>query len=167
MTELEFEKHGAYQGVAEVMGAPILNWKAERESKEYDACTFSIKNAIVAGRNAKVTPKKIGQFVTFWKREGDGPIAPYELSDDFDFLLVNVATEHHQGQFLFSKAVLVKQGIVSSATREGKRAFRVYPPWDEVSSAQARKSQKWQLQYFVALKPKADEGALKKLFARD
>ena len=33
--------------------------------------------------------------------------------------------------------------------RGGKRAIRVYPPWDTTISQQARKTQKWQLEYFL------------------
>jgi hypothetical protein len=33
----------------------------------------------------------------------------------------------------------------------GKRAIRVYPPWDKAESRQAEKTQKWQLEYFVEI----------------
>ena len=38
------------------------------ESQDYGACTFEVNKKIIKFRVAKVTPKKIGQFVTFWKR---------------------------------------------------------------------------------------------------
>lgn len=60
----------------------------ESESQDYSACTFQTGNKSIHFRKAKITPKKIGQFVTFWKRTGSGPIAPYDLHDSFDLLVV-------------------------------------------------------------------------------
>ena len=37
---------------------------------------------------AKITPTKIGQFVTLWKRSGKLPIQPFDLS--IDFVVVSV-----------------------------------------------------------------------------
>jgi hypothetical protein len=45
---------------------------------------------------------------------------------------------------------LVEKGIISDK-REGKRAIRVYPPWDFTESKQAQKIQKWQLNYFLQI----------------
>lgn len=33
----------------------------------------------------------------------------------------------------------------------GKRAIRVYPPWDKTINQQAQKTQKWQLEYFLGI----------------
>ncbi|MFQ6421766.1 MULTISPECIES: MepB family protein [unclassified Bacillus (in: firmicutes)] len=33
----------------------------------------------------------------------------------------------------------------------GKRAIRVYPPWDKTTSRQAQKTQAWQLEYFLEI----------------
>lgn len=55
--------------------------KAEPESAEYNACSFSIEGRVVKYRQAKITPTKIGQFVTIWKRSPQGPILPYDHSD--------------------------------------------------------------------------------------
>jgi len=45
--------------------------RREAESAEYEAHFFKLNNLAVRYRKAKVTPTKTGQFVTFWKREGD------------------------------------------------------------------------------------------------
>ena len=37
----------------------------------------------------------------------------------------------------------------ASRASTGKRALRVYPPWDASTSRQAQRTQAWQLQYFV------------------
>jgi len=78
----------------------------EPESEEYGAHTFSLENSIIKFRVAKTTPKKIGQFVTCWKRNQVGPIQPFDLEDSFDFLVVTVRSGENFGQFVFPKAVL-------------------------------------------------------------
>ena len=47
----------------------ISNFHKELESKEYQACRFNLNNKHIICRTAKITPKKVGQFVTFWKRK--------------------------------------------------------------------------------------------------
>lgn len=130
-------------------GLFVENLNIEEESKDYGAAEFTINHHPVKFRVGKITPTKIGQFVTFWKRLGKGPILPYEFTDSFDFLVVSVRTENHFGQFVFPKAVLCEKGIVSCNEKEGKRAMRIYPPWDKADNTQAKKTQAWQLQYFI------------------
>lgn len=120
----------------------------EAESQEYGACEFEMNGHNIKFRVAKITPTKVGQFVTFWKRIGSGPIMPYDMVDALDLLVVSVRTADHFGQFVFPKAVLCEKGFVSRAGQGGKRAMRVYPPWDTTDSKQAQKTQLWQLQYF-------------------
>lgn len=130
-------------------GLFLQNLKIDEESAEYGASEFTIKNRSVKFRVGKITPTKVGQFVTFWKRIDKGPILPYDLNDSFDFLVVSVRAENHFGQFVFPKTVLCDQGIVSGNGQEGKRAMRVYPPWNKTDNAQSKKTQSWQLQYFI------------------
>ena len=80
--------------------------------------------------------------MTFWKRNGDGPIEPLNETDQIDFNTVNVRTENELGQFVFPKSVLIKKGIISAERKEGKRAFRVYPNWDTAKNKQAERTQK-------------------------
>ena len=126
----------------------ISNFKIELESKEYGACQFKLNGINIICRNAKITPKKVGQFVTFWKRIVSIEIEPFNENDLFDFFVVNVQCEKSIGQFVFPKSVLVEKGIISTEMKEGKRAFRVYPSWNLNLNEQALKSQKWQLKYF-------------------
>lgn len=130
-------------------GYSIKNLKNEPESAEYGAAEFTLNDRRIKFRVAKITPTKIGQFVTFWKRSGKGPIAPYHEDDLFDFLVVCVHSGEHFGQFIFPKQVLCEKGIVSTNDKEGKRAMRVYPPWDITDNAQAKRTQKWQLEWFI------------------
>lgn len=129
---------------------------AETEGKEYNACRFQLNGLNILSRNAKVTPRKVGQFVTFWKRNGNGLIEPFGESDQIDFYTVNVRSEKEFGQFVFPKSLLIKKGILSTEKKEGKRAFRVYPIWDTVKSKQAEKTQKWQMNCFYQINSSTD-----------
>ncbi|EJP05170.1 MepB domain protein [Leptospira interrogans serovar Bulgarica str. Mallika] len=40
----------------------------EKEGSDYGACNFELKKWKITFRVAKITPKKVGQFVTLWKR---------------------------------------------------------------------------------------------------
>ncbi|MGJ8734864.1 MAG: MepB family protein, partial [Cellulophaga sp.] len=60
----------------------ITNFILEEESKEYDACRFLLSGRVIISRNSKITPKKLGQFVTFWKRSKSGPIEPFNAADN-------------------------------------------------------------------------------------
>lgn len=102
-------------------------------------------------RVAKITPTKVGQFLPLWKRSGDGLIQPYDISDSVDLFVISIRQGNNFGQFVFPKAVLCKQVIVSNKGKDGKRAIRVYPSWDEPMSRQAQKTQIWQLKYFLEI----------------
>lgn len=121
----------------------------ETESAEYNACQFELNNLFVRFRVSKITPTKVGQFVTLWKRNGNGPIQPFDSTDSLDLVIISSRNENHFGQFIFPKAVLCEQGIISHNGKEGKRAIRVYPPWDNAINKQAQRTQKWQLNYFI------------------
>ena len=144
----------------------ISDFIAESESKEYNACQFKLNGQNVICRDAKITPKKAGQFVTFWKRIGNNPIEPFCETDGIDYFVVNVRTENHFGQFVFPKSVLIKKGIISTNKKEGKRAFRVYPPWVFVENKQAESTQKWQLNYFLTVDKSTDLNCAIKLYKK-
>ncbi len=123
------------------------------ESKEYDACTFTLDSKKIIHRTAKITPTKNGQFVTVWKRNSDGITEPFNTKDDFDAYIITVKFEDKLGQFIFPKELLAKNKIITHNGSDGKRGIRVYPPWDITSSKQAEKTQTWQLNYFIQFKP--------------
>lgn len=123
----------------------------EKESAAYNACQLQLNDKKVLFRTAKVTPTKIGQFVTLWKRIENGTIAPFDTTDAIDMVIIETKTNTHSGLFVFPASILFEQTIFSTETKEGKRAIRVYPPWDKTINKQAQKSQKWQLNYFVNL----------------
>ena len=141
----------------------------EAESSEYGAYTFKIDTLSVTFRVAKITPTKIGQFVTLWKRIRKGPIQPFDSTDSIDLFIISTRKNNRFGQFVFPKSALCEHGIVSTKNKEGKRAIRVYPPWDVTLSKQAQKTQKWQLDYFLEIsndKP-IDIELLKKLYTKN
>ena len=145
----------------------ISDFRIEVESKEYNACQFRLSDLNVVCRNAKITPKKVGQFVTFWKRDMNQPIEPFHENDAIDFFVVNIQTAHSRGQFVFPKAILLQKGIISTEKKEGKRAFRVYPNWDKTTSTQAARTQKWQLDYFYELNATTDLKKVLELYTKE
>lgn len=68
------------------LGLVISNLHQEQESKEYFGCNFQLNSFQIKFRKSKVTPTKVGQFVTLWKRN---PISketePFTSEDTSDF----------------------------------------------------------------------------------
>lgn len=159
-TELSLAKSLIY----DTLGFTFENAVAQKESVEYNAYTFQLNGMNVVFRSAKITPTKTGQFVTLWKRIGNGPIMPFDASDAIDFVVVSVRTENHYGQFVFPKSALIKHSVFTTACKDGKRAIRVYPSWDKTENTQAKKTQKWQLDYFVDFSKGIDEQRVRVLY---
>ncbi len=67
-----------------------------------------------------MTPKKIGQFVTFWKRDLDGKTVPFDVNDDFDFYIIAIEENENSGFFVFPKVILEKENLISSEKKLGK-----------------------------------------------
>lgn len=143
----------------------ISAFKKELEGTEYDACLFKLNEKQMICRSSKITPKKNGQFVTFWKRNKEGIAEPFNENDDIDFYVINVHSENNFGQFVFPKSVLVDKGIISTELKDGKRGFRVYPKWDKPQNKQAEKTQKWQLNYFYEVNKSTDLKKVIELYA--
>lgn len=145
--ELNEVQHRVYDTLGFQYSQPVM----EAESSEYGACGFELNRQPVKFRIAKNTPTKIGQFVTLWKRVGNGPIQPYDRSDSVDFFIINARKGDYLGQFVFPASILCQQDVFSINGIGGKRAIRVYPPWDFAVNRQAQKTQKWQLDYFLEI----------------
>lgn len=121
------------------------------ESEEYEGFNFRLENKNVKYRKAKITPKKIGQFVTLWKRNAAGQTEPFHVDDDFDFYIIAVERDERFGIFVFPKRVLCERQILSTSSKEGKRGFRLYAEWDKPENKQAEKTKAWQCLYFIEL----------------
>ena len=84
----------------------------ELEGTEYNACQFKLNGKKIICRSAKITPKKMGQFVTFWKRNKKGITEPYNKTNQIDFYVIHVKTKNNFGPFVLPKAVLISKGIM-------------------------------------------------------
>ncbi len=167
-SNLPLDLLAAIEFAYEPNGFTCKNITQEAESQEYNAFVFELNTLKIKFRTGKITPTKIGQFVTLWKRSNNGIILPYDLNDEIDFFIVSVRKAEHFGQFVFPKQILAERGIVSSGEKEGKRAMRIYPPWDITESQQAKKTQAWQLMYFFEIPSFkcVDSNMVKKLLCR-
>ncbi len=130
----------------------FTNLKLNSESVEYGACSFELNGLRIEHRVSKITPTKTGQFVSIWKRNKNGVTEPFDVSDDFDFIVITSKQDDQMGQFVFPKSVLAEKGIISHKEGKGKRGIRVYPPWDITTNVQAEKTQIWQINYFLPIK---------------
>ena len=129
----------------------IQDIQEERQNSEYGAGRFLLNTKSIRFRVAKITPKKIGQFVALWEKDENDKNQPFTYDNSPDFIVINTFTENHFGQFIFPKTVLAARSILRSEHSNGKMAFRVYPSWDTPASKQAVATQKWQLLYFIDL----------------
>ncbi|MHA7270452.1 MepB family protein [Arthrobacter sp. HLT1-20] len=121
----------------------------EPESADYAAHRLTLGGRSAVFRVAKTTPTKVGQFVTLWQRSVAGPIRPFDMDDGVSLFIIQVASGAGLGQFVFPLAALAHHGVVSVDGKGGKRALRVYAPDVVTASAQARRTQKWQCEYFL------------------
>lgn len=135
--------------LVEITQSQISNLIEEDESKEYFGYNFEVDKLNFKFRKAKITPKKVGLFVTLWKRNSKNETEPFKASDNFDFYIVATEENENYGLFLFPKNELVARQILSTTLKEGKRGFRVYPNWSKTENKQAEKTQLWQTRYFV------------------
>lgn len=153
------------QQVYDPCGFSFTNFRIENEQKEYFACKFCINDSLVICRTAKITPKKVGQFVSCWKRDADtGQTKPFDADDTIDFYVINVQQEGRLGQFVFPASVLIDKRILSTSEQDGKRGFRVYPIWSHPNNKQAVHTQRWQLNYFFEIQKDVDVTSIKTLF---
>ena len=143
----------------------ITNFTVGKEGREYSACEFSLNNKKVICRDAKITPKKIGQFVTFWQRNLEGVTVPFHQTQAIDCFIVNVKDQQSFGQFVFPISILIEKEIVTTNLKDGKRAFRVYPPWCNPQSKQAKRTQDWQLHFYLKIAQPLSFDRIKKLYA--
>ncbi|WP_373694088.1 MepB family protein [Bacillus pseudomycoides] len=129
----------------------ITNLKEEKQNSEYSGWTFQLNNKTIRFRVSKITPNKIGQFVSFWEKNENMQNQAFFYDSAPDLLVITCIDDNKLGQFIFPKEILLKEKILKTQSQKGKMAMRIYPIWDNPVSNQAKKSQMWQLQYFVNL----------------
>ncbi|TGK37592.1 MepB protein [Leptospira gomenensis] len=138
----------------------IDDYRVEEESVEYNAAHIQVKEKRIVFRTGKITPKKKGMFVTLWKRDKNGNTIPYHKNDPIDLVIVETKKSDRIGFFIFNKKILTEKRIISNE-KEGKRGFRIYPPWEKTNNAQAAKSQLWQSLYFFENQRASQEDRLR------
>jgi len=128
----------------------IKNIREETQNSDYGAGLFQLNSKSIRFRVAKITPTKIGQFVSIWEKDEVNKNQAFLYENATDLLVINTFHQNGDlGQFVFPKEVLLKQNILKTANTKGKMAIRVYPSWDTPTSKQAIAAQKWQLPYFI------------------
>ncbi|MFT3920249.1 MepB family protein [Cloacibacterium sp.] len=129
----------------------IKNLIKDSECEEYLGFNFQLEKLNIKFRKAKITPKKVGLFVTLWKRNTENETEPFNENDNFDFYIIVSEQKEKFGFFLFPKKILCEKQIITTKNKEGKRGFRVYPSWTQTENKQAEKTQSWQIEYFIEL----------------
>ncbi|HGH7177726.1 TPA: MepB family protein [Bacillus wiedmannii] len=129
----------------------ITNLKEEKQNAEYAGWLFHLNKKTIRFRVSKITPNKIGQFVSFWEKDDNMQNQAFSYNAAPDLLVITCIDDNKLGQFIFPNEILLKEKILKTQCQKGKMAMRVYPIWDTPVSNQAKKSQIWQLQYFVDL----------------
>ena len=125
----------------------------ENQNLEYAAGKFVLSTTMnsktVRFRVAKITPTKIGQFVTFWEKDESGTNQAFNYEESPDLLVITTFKNNDSfGQFVFPKDTLREKGILKTDTTKGKMGMRVYPSWDSPANKAALATQHWQLDYF-------------------
>jgi hypothetical protein len=146
--------------IFEKLNIAVLDITKDNECDEYFGYHFKLNQFNIKFRKSKVTPKKIGQFVTLWKRNPETKeTEPFEIDDNFDFYIIAAEFNNEYGFFFFPKNILGKNNILRDNTKLGKRGFRVYPDWDIPENQQAKKTKQWQTEFFINF---SDHNALEK-----
>ena len=99
------------------------NYKLDKEATNYNGCSYEIDGIKIIERTAKITPTKIGQFVTCWKRNNHKITEPYKDSDAIDFFIIKVHSGEKSGAFKFPKDALIKHGILSTEKKMEKEVL--------------------------------------------
>ena len=129
----------------------ITDIKEEKHNSEYAGGIFRLNNKTIRFRLSKITPNKIGQFVSFWEKNENMKNQAFSYEAAPDLLVITCIDDNKLGQFIFPKEALLNEKILKTQKQKGKMAMRVYPIWDKPVSNQAKKSQIWQLHYFIDL----------------
>lgn len=146
ITELEQLQNSVFSKLNVI----ITHLQPDFECEEYFGHNFQLNHHNIKFRKAKITPKKIGHFVTLWKRNPESKqTQPFTSEDPFDFYIIFCDRDNKSGFFFFPKQILIQKNILTTLSKDGKRGFRVYPTWDSPENKQAVKTQNWQKDFFI------------------
>nr|WP_315117416.1 MepB family protein [uncultured Clostridium sp.] len=87
----------------------IKNIHEEKQNPEYAGGIFQLNHRTIRFRMSKVTPNKVGQFVSFWEKDENmqNQAFSYELAPDL--LVITCTTDNKLGQFIFPKKILLEK----------------------------------------------------------
>jgi hypothetical protein len=100
----------------------IVNSKIYKPNIKYNSRHYNENGFSIFYTEAKITPKKEGYFVTFYKRINNKN-EPFNNSDHIDFLIIKLNNDQY---LLFNKKDLIDLKIISKDNVVGKMGFRVY-----------------------------------------
>lgn len=138
--------------------------KRENQNSDYEGFLLQINNHVYRTRLAKLTPKKKGYFVAVWEKDSTGTNQAYNYEESPEKLIVSIIDGEKRGQFIFPKNVLLKYGILKNSKQKGKMALRVYPSWITDLNETAKKTQAWQVLYFIDLSDRYEIEKLKEMY---
>ncbi|WP_226894993.1 MepB family protein [Oceanobacillus oncorhynchi] len=142
----------------------ITNIVKEPQNMEYEGTTFTIHENMYRSRLAKRTSKKNGYFVVFWEKDANHCNQPYAYSESPDKIMISIIDKDLKGQFIFPKLLLLEKGILRKIDNKGKMAIRVYPTLEKSLNNAAKKTQAWQMPYFIDVSNEIDWRRLTALY---
>ena len=138
--------------------------KRENQNSDYEGFLLQINNHVYRTRLAKLTPKKKGYFVAVWEKDSTGTNQAYNYEESPEKLIVSIIDGEKRGQFIFPKDVLLTYGVLKNSKQKGKMALRVYPSWITDLNETAKKTQAWQVLYFIDLSDRYEIEKLKEMY---
>lgn len=138
--------------------------KRENQNSDYEGFLLQINNHVYRTRLAKLTPKKKGYFVAVWEKDPTGTNQAYNYEESPEKLIVSIINGEKRGQFIFPKDVLLTYGVLKNSKQKGKMALRVYPSWITDLNETAKKTQAWQVLYFIDLSDRYEIEKLKEMY---
>ncbi|WP_436860242.1 MepB family protein [Staphylococcus caeli] len=144
----------------------LKNVKYETYNSEYESVYFQINDTTFRSRLAKKTPNKKGYFVVFWTKDENNKNRPFTYEECADKLIISIIDGQRKGLFIFPKSTLKARKLLQTEHSKGKMAIRVYPTWETELNQTAKKSQKWQTDYFVDLSRETDHQLFNQLLEK-
>jgi len=106
-------------------GLILSDVNEEKQNAEYDGYTFRLSNKNsskhIRFRVAKITPNKLGQFVSFWEKDSNHVNQPFTIDNTPDLLVISTFSETDKsGQFVFPKDILIKKILLNRQKQKVK-----------------------------------------------
>lgn len=109
----------------------IFNSQIYYPNIKYNSRHYNRNGSSIFYTVGKITPKKEGYFVTFYKRINNKN-EPFNINDHIDYLIIKLNKDQY---ILFNKKDLVDLKIISTQEFLGKMGFRVYREKPSIRSA--------------------------------